>query len=325
MFAHAMSEHDAGDAQEEEERRARLLVHRALPALTRLDLELLGAEACERRLAHPVLKWSLHVLDDAVVERVGLLPGPLDRHARLQAREDIRPVALAVVELAVEPRLHGRAHGERHEHVRLGAHGRATEALGSHADHGHRVPVHDHRAVEHVRVGPEVVLPVLVGEHDHRMLPDVLVVGDAEQTPQRRLHAQDREVGPRDEHPRRVQRVALEGQVGAEQPVRRDAGERQVRLLQVAEHRVAEDLVAVARLVARLGAGLRPRRPQVDEPIGILHRQLLEQDLVEQREDGGVRPDPERERQHGHGGDERRLGERARGELQVGHRGPLPQ
>ena len=89
---------------------------------------------------------------------------------------------------------------------------------------------------------------------------------------------------------------------------------------EVSEHRVAEHLVAVPGLVARLGPRLGPWRRQVDEPGRLGHRQRPQQHLVEQREDRRVRADPERERDDRDRGDERGLEERPEGKFQVDHR-----
>ena len=70
-----------------------------------------------------------------------------------------------------------------------------------------------------------------------------------------------------------------------------------LRLLEVAEHRVAEDLVAAALVVAGLRARFRPGIGQVDQLIRRRHRQPAQQHLVEQRKNGGVRPNAQRQRQ----------------------------
>ena len=208
-----------------------------------------------------------------------------------------------------------------HEHLRRRAERRAREVARRHADDGQRLAVDDDRVVEHVRVGAEARLPVRVAEHRHRRLADRAVVGRAEQPAERGLHAEHREVAARHEHALAAQRLAAVGEVGAEETVRRDAGERRLHPLEVPEHRVAEHGVAVAGLVARLRAGLRAGRREVDQPRGLLHRQRPQEELVEQREDGRVGPDPERQRDDGDDRDERALEERPERELEVQHGG----
>jgi hypothetical protein len=62
----------------------------------------------------------------------------------------------------------------------------------------------------------------------------------------------------------------------------RDPGERRLHVLQIAEHRVAEDRVAITGLAARLRSGLRAGSGEVDETGRIGHRQLPQQQLIEQ-------------------------------------------
>jgi hypothetical protein len=55
------------------------------------------------------------------------------------------------------------------------------------------------------------------------------------------------------------------------------------------------------------------------EPIGILERQWPQQDGVHETENGRVRPDAERERQHSHGGEAGVLQQLAEGEFEIVH------
>src|SRR5690606_5944526 len=127
-------------------------------------------------------------------------------------------------------------------------------------------------------------------------------------------------VRPGDEHPLAAEGLIVEGHIRAEGTVRRYSGEGEVfRALEVGEHRIAEDLFAVARLVARSGAGPRARCGEVHQPLGVRDGQRLEEKLVEEREDRGVCSDTEGEREDRHERYERRLDERSEGELQVGH------
>ena len=107
--------------------------------------------------------------------------------------------------------------------------------------------------------------------------------------------------------------------------MRRESREYRLRPLEIPEHRVAEDLVAVSRLATPLRAGLGTRGREVDEPVWLQHRERTQQDLVEQREDGGVRADAERERNDRDAGDERRLEDCAEGQGDVSHPGSGPE
>jgi len=91
-----------------------------------------------------------------------------------------------------------------------------------------------------------------------------------------------------------------------------------MRLLEVAEHRIVEDDIAVAGYIARVVAGRLASR-EVDQPSGIAHRQRPQQQLVEHGVNRGVRSDAERERQDGNERNERRLEERPERELEVSH------
>jgi len=68
---------------------------------------------------------------------------------------------------------------------------------------------------------------------------------------------------------------------------------------EVLEHRVAEDLGAVAGLVAVVAARLGAGRAEVDQLAGRPDGERPAEHLVEDREDGGVGADAERERQDG--------------------------
>ena len=63
---------------------------------------------------------------------------------------------------------------------------------------------------------------------------------------------------------------------------------------------------------------LRPFLVEHDELVGVLHRELAQQNLVDQREDGRVCPDSQRQRQDGHGGKQRAPAQAAQCIPQVG-------
>ena len=139
------------------------------------------------------------------------------------------------------------------------------------------------------------------------------VVPLGEKAAERRLNAQHGEVSARDQQSIAVHRLTAVRQVHAERPVRGDTGEHGLEPLEVPDHRVAEDRLAVAGLAARLRAGLRSGRTQVDQPPGFGHWQGAQEHLVEEREDGGIRPDPQGEGDDGDHGDQGRAEQRAQG------------
>ena len=66
---------------------------------------------------------------------------------------------------------------------------------------------------------------------------------------------------------------------------------------------------------------LHPRRlvPDADQPLGLVVRQRLQQDAVDDAEQGGVRADADAERQHRHGREQRRPEESPQRELERQH------
>jgi len=113
--------------------------------------------------------------------------------------------------------------------------------------------------------------------------------------------------------------LAVVGEIGAEPTVRGDAGEAGLQALEVAEHRVAEHLLAVAGLLARRGAGLGPGRAQVHQLAGRRHRQGPQQHLVEQREDGRIGANTQGQRQDGHEAQKGGLGQVSERQTQISH------
>jgi hypothetical protein len=77
----------------------------------------------------------------------------------------------------------------------------------------------------------------------------------------------------RDQQAFAVVRLTTRREIGAEGDVRGDPSEWRLDTLQIAEHRVAEDRVAVACLAARCVARLRSGRREVDQPVGLRHRE----------------------------------------------------
>ena len=56
---------------------------------------------------------------------------------------------------------------------------------------------------------------------------------------------------------------------------------------------------------------------QHDQLLGVPHRQIAQQQLVHQREDGGVGPNPQGQRENGYGGENRTLTKRAPREAKI--------
>ena len=146
MFAQAISSTNAGDAEQQHQRRLRLACDRALAAAPGSSSDRLGPEPRHRLSLMPFCSGastSLTIAWYGVVDRRARL---LDRDARLQPREQIDPVVAPVVErlrtAASKPRIvigtkTCGLHAER----------RAVEALRRDADDRHRLAVDDQRLV----------------------------------------------------------------------------------------------------------------------------------------------------------------------------------
>jgi hypothetical protein len=197
--------------------------------------------------------------------------------------------------------------------------GGALEARRGDADDRHRLAVDDDRLVEHGGVGAEVRGPVGVAQHRDEVRAHGLVVGGGEEPPSAGRSPSTGKYDPETSMPLRVHRLAAEGEVGAERPVRGEPGEHPLAALEVAEHGVRDTRSHSPAWLhdcePRLGSGA----PDVDEPRRLLHGQRAQQHLVEEREGRRVGADPERQRDHRHRGDEGRLEEPSERELEVGH------
>ena len=211
--------------------------------------------------------------------------------------------------------------GDGDKHLRRRAERRAREVARRHADDRQRLAVDDERVVQNVRIGAEPRQPPRVAEHGDGRFADRTVVAWTEQPAERGLHAEHRKVASRDEHALAAQCLPAVGEVGAEQAVRRDSRKGRLHAFKVPEHRIAEDDIAVAGLVARLRTGLGAWRGEVDQPGGLLNRQRSKDELVEQRKDRRIRSDSQRQRHDGDDRHKRALEERPERELEVQHEG----
>ena len=131
---------------------------------------------------------------------------------------------------------------------------------------------------EHRRARAERVLPEGVAQHRHVvavLAARGLVVSPREQAAERRLNAEHREIRSRYQDPVAVdRRLPGQGEVDAERHVASDPAERRLRrrFLEVAEHRVVEDLEAVTGHAAVVEHHLRARSGGVDQSVGVCHR-----------------------------------------------------
>ncbi len=199
-------------------------MHRALTSESGRKGEFLGAEAFHRGFAHAALEICLDAIDQVRVDEIELCTSLLEGCSVLEPPEQIGPVGSAIAELLfVEPAQQHGAHRHRHEDVRRRAQRRAAEAGGRHTDYGQRLAVDDDVAVQHLGVGTQLVLPVLVREHGDEVFAEVLVIRGLQHPARRRLYAEHFEVVAGDEDARAAYRAAVERQVGTEGDVGRDS------------------------------------------------------------------------------------------------------
>jgi hypothetical protein len=311
-------QYDPCHRHQKDERHAGFAVDGTLAPPPRLDVHFLRQEPRHRLLTHPGLQRRFDIRDDRPVDGVHGSSRLLDGHARLQAAEQVGPVGPPVVEPAA-PRRHLLAERDRHEDLRFEPERGAAKAAGRHADDRQGVAVHGERLVEDAGVPAEPIRPVGMAEDDDRLAAGRGIVAGSEQAPERRLQAQHAKVRPRHQQAVAAHRMPAVREVGAEPDVRRDPREHRLCPLQIAEHRMAEHRLAITGLPARLRPGLGARGREIDQFVRVRHRQCPEQRLVEERENGGVGPNPEAERQHGDRRDERGLQQATDGEFQIRH------
>ena len=312
-------ENSAGDAEHEQQGHAlQVAAHPRLAQSPRRDPKGPVAEPGQGLRAHCRLQRRLDVREDAPVQGLEGRARLVDGHARLEAGEEVRPVGAAVVEAAPAPREQA-VHGDGHEEVARHVDGRAAEPRRPHSDDGQRRAVHDEHVAQRVGRSAELGLPEVVAQDDDGVAADGPVDLGTEQPAGRRPQAQGREVRARNLRPLHRGGAALMDHVGAEPLVGGDAREDALFALQVAEHRVAERLVAGARVVAVAGSRLRAGGREVDQPVRVGHRQRAQHELAVQGEDRGVRADAEGQRQDRDAGDDRGLEQHAQRQPDVGH------
>ena len=293
-------------------------MHRTLPTLPGQHCHLLRLERREGFVAHAFLQRCFDRRENTTVRRVERRAGLFHRDAGLETPKQIGPVRSAVLE-GGRALLEDLAHGDRHEDRRPTAERGAAKSAWRDADDRHGAPINYQRLANRTVLTTESFLPELVTEYRDIVRTDHGIVGRAQQSSGGRLQAEYRKIRSRDEHSAREARLVVDRQAGAEWKVRRDAGEHRLLTFEILEHRIAEHFIAIARLTAILRTRFRARCPEIHEAIGRRHRQRLQQDFIEQREDGGVRTDAERQRRDRNGRHEGRLQQHANGKPDMSH------
>ena len=272
-------QHERRDAKQEAERRLRLVRNRALPASARREEDGLRAKTRHRLRAHVLLQRRFDIIDDGVVLRAKRRARGFDGDPRPQAREQVRPIVGP--ERPTGLGVQHRAQRDRDEHGWPHPDRRAVEALRSNANDREALAVDDYLLVEDGWIEAESRRPIVVAEHHHARLADDVVVIRIEQSSQRGLQLQHRKIAARHEEAFAARRLRLVREVCAEADVRRDVREHGLDLLQVSEHGIAEDDIAVAGAAAAPKARLRTGRAQVHEFRRIANRERLQQHLME--------------------------------------------
>ena len=121
-----------------------------------------------------------------------------------------------------------------------------------------------------------------------------------------RLRAEGLEVVAGDELGAHALRLAVRHQRQRCGEPREHAAENSVLIAKIAIHRIGE------RPIVERASPECPRAVEQDETLGVLHGQKPQQHLVGQREDRGVRANPEREREDDDDRERGRFGERSK-------------
>ena len=152
-----------------------------------------------------------------------------------------------------------------------------------------------------------------MAQHRHQVAVRDLVFIRVERAPQVCPDAEHREVRAGDELTLDALRALREAHVqGVAEPAEHP-GEHVIVIAEVGVPRVGE-LVAVTPAVPVL----RTLGGDDDELLGVCDRQQSNQNLVDQREDCRIRADPQRDREHGDGGEDRGFAQAAAGVPKIG-------
>jgi len=285
-------QHAAGQGHQHPQRRrqhfpdARLAL-RARQGLDHVPQELrphFGGRIVEGRFLHLRLQHAVEIR----LQRRLRLPA---RYAGFQTSEYVHPASAAVVEVErlVEQRHELRPHHQRNEDLAGGAQIDSLEALLRHADDCEVMPIHSQRLPDNRGVAGEARLPVAVAQHRHRMAAGNAIVVRGKRAPQRRTHPQHREIRSRDQLAAGQFGRSVEPQAELVWEPAEHAGEHRVIRFEIPIHRVRE------RVWAPVAAVVHALHVEQHQLLRILDRHQPQQHLIQQREDGGVRANPQRQ------------------------------
>ncbi len=247
-------------------------------------------------------------LPEPRLNRVQLAPRVRERDAGLEARDDIVPMRRPAFR-------QGDAHPTQWQPEFAAA--RKSESPRHHTHDGIFAPavgIHGQHPAENVGVASEMSLPQSMTQHGDAITLLAILLRQ-KRAAQQRLRAEGREQAGRSVAGVDLGRGVAQHEVEAfaALPARTDG--------HIGEHRVLRAPIEVIRpahpllLDAPLGTAL----PQRDQPVRLGIRQRPEQHAIDDAEDRRVRPDAQREREHGDGGEAGVLQQLAEGEFEVLH------
>ncbi len=205
----------------------------------------------------------------------------LETDARLDPRQHLKGVASAVRQLTL-------CEDERHPEFDRG--GRVLHGLRHHANHLILLAAEQDVAPHQPRVGAVTPPPEPVAQHDDALAPR-LIFAFEEASPGLRRRAEHLEEVRRDLRADGAHRLLLLAQV-------------EVAVLVGGDSREGVRLRAPVQKIRdgdRAGAALRQSLVDRDEPAGLRVGQRTQEYRVDDREDGRVAANAERQRQHGDG------------------------
>ena len=232
------------------------------------------------------------------------------RDARCQARDDIVVVVAAIFQIIGVARLDPCDLHDGHPEHRFHHGQRAIELLRRHANDGHGLPVHRHRAADNLWIGCKETVPRTEADHHHRMRTRANVFVGCEESTAQRIHAKHVEVVGRNHLCGDGLRRSFSGDVDELERPRGDTGEYGLGAsTQVEEMREGTGVVF---LVARRGAIELHQLPRACDA-----GERAQQHGVDGSENSGVESDADGEREHDNSREQGALDEHAAGEAEI--------
>ena len=248
-------------------------------------------------------------------QRAGLGLEGGQRGSRLDATDDVGPLSVGIGEVGcADDRIH-RIHGKE-VLGRIGIDAVPVKSLGRNTNDGGRLGIDVKRASHHARIACIILLPCVIAHHGGNGCA-LLVVGIHKEAARRRRKTKDAEVVAGDEGSHDGLRYGLgsgaadgNGPPGVAGLHRGQLFELRQALLEHVIGVGGKERVVPVVVPAAVDAAV-VFVADADEGFGIGYRQVMEQDGIDQREDGRVGADAEREREQHGNGEPRRLAQLA--------------